>query len=339
MSVTPDEREEPPPAPAPRCRLCVAVIGDAESVWAAPAVDDVGGPSFRGVPVLAADGSNVAVVGRSVGDDSRSTRIWHGRPGALVEVARMHERLDPISLVRHRERWHLFGDVDGRAWHGTSDDLVTWTTDEQFTVEHPHLVVRGAASMDHAIVIVGQVVMNGRRMGWTVLEGAEGPYHAREVTFPLTAEHDVVGPVAGPEGELSLVVSSGASHLLARTVAGTKGRSWTLALLTPAVTPSAVFAHEGQIWVAGTDPAGGAPLVAAVGGRAFHLDRSGGEVRAGTVLRDELVLARIPASGHRGAVVEPPEQSPIDAAVDTAVDTAVESGQSSPAYIDSISAA
>lgn len=327
MTPPPDEREGPPPAPAPRCRLCVAVIGDAESVWATPALDDPGGPSFGGVPVLAGDGSNVAVIGRLAGDGDDSTRIWYGPPGALVEVGRLLARLDPIALVRHGQRWHLFGAEDGCAWHGTSDDLVTWTTDEQFGVEHPHLVVRGAASMERAIVILGQVVLNGRRMGWTLLEGADGQYRAREVTFPLTAEHEVLGPVAGPEGELSLVVSSGSSHLVARTVAGTKGRSWTLALLTPPVTPSAVFAREGQIWVAGIDPAGGAPLVAAVGGRAFHLDRSGGEVYAGTALRDELVLARVPTSGHRGATAASTER-PV-----------VESGQSSPAYIDSISAA
>ncbi len=327
MTRTPDEREEPPPAPAPRCRLCVAVVGDAESVWAAPAVDDAGGPSFHGVPVLASDGTNIAVIGRTAGDGSHTTQIWYGPPGALVEAGRLPTPMAPLALVRHRERWHLFGDEDGRAWHGTSDDLATWTSDDRFTDEHPHLRVRGAASTENDIVLLGQVVLHGRRMGWTLLEGADGPYRAREVTFPLTADHDVVGPVSGPDDELTLIVSSGASHLLARTVAGTRRRSWTLALLTPAVTPSAVFAREGQIWVAGVDPAGGAPLVAAVGGRAFHLDRSGGEVHAGTVLRDQLVLARVPASGHSGA------------AVDATTTPTVESGQSSPAYIASISAA
>ncbi len=329
MTRSPDDREEPPPAPAPRCRLCVAVIGDAESVWAAPVVEFAGGPTFHGVPVLAGDGANVAVIGRLAddGDGGDTIRIWHGRPGALVEVGRLQTRLHAVSLVRHRERWHLFGDSEGRAWHGTSDDLVTWTPDEQFSDEHAHLVVRGAASAPHDIVILGEVIANGRRLGWTLLEGADGPYHAREVTFPLTAEHEVVGPVSGPDDELTLLVSTGESHLLARTVAGTRGRSWTLALLTPAVTPSAVFAHDGRIWVAGIDPAGGAPLVAAVGGRAFHLDRSGGEVHAGTVVQDHLVLARVPASGQHGQAVEAPAEP------------SVESGQSSPAYIASISAA
>lgn len=329
MIGSPEEREEPSPAPAPRCRLCVAVIGDAESVWATPAVEDAGGPSFHGVPVLAGDGTDITVIGRRVGDGDGdgdgdgANWIWHGPPGALVEVGRVQTRLRALALVRHGERWHLFGEADGSAWHGTSDDLVTWTADARFSDEHSHLVVRGAASTSDHLVILGEVIANGRRLGWTLLEGADGPYHAREVTFPLTAEHEVLGPVSGPEDELSLIVSSGASHLLARTVSGTRGRSWTLALLTPPVTPSAVFAHDGRIWVAGIDPAGGAPLVAAVGGRAFHLDRSGGEVRAGTVVHDQLVMARVPVSGQRGPAVGAPAAS----------------GQSSPAYIDSISAA
>ena len=45
------------------------------------------------------------------------------------------------------------------------------------------------------------------RLGWTLLEGADGPFHAREVTFPLTAEHEVLGPVSGPDDELTLIVS------------------------------------------------------------------------------------------------------------------------------------
>jgi hypothetical protein len=330
MNTPSGHRPLPPPAPVLGCRLCVVAIGDAESAWCEPAIDTVIGPSFLGTPVLASDGTDLVVIGRDAdvaGHAGRTTsgaRVWRGQPGALVQVGTIDVDLRLDCLVHHGTHWHLYGaDADDRAWHGTSDDLTTWTTDEHFSTEHPHLVVRGAASMPHAVVVLGEVIAHGRRMGWTLLEGAIGPYHAREVTFPLTAGHDVVGPVGVGDDEMALLVSSGASHVVARTVAGTNSRSWTLALLAPDMVPVAAFAHLGATWVVGADAVAAAPLLAVVGGRAFHLDRADGDVRAGAVHRDRLVLARVPPVDGDAFGTQPA------AAVD----------QSSPAYIDSISAA
>ncbi len=314
----PDSLQAPPPAPAPGCRLCVATIGDAESVGR-PTIEEVDGPTFNGVPVLASDGADLAVIGR--GADG-ALRVWFGQPGALDHVGVIEGDLQLVSLVRHLDRWHLFGaDADGRAWHGSSQDLKEWTVDERFTAEHPLLVVHGATSMLEEVVVLGEVVSTGRRMGWTMLEGADGPYRAREITFPLMADHEVVGPVRIRDDEMGLVCSSGATYLVARTVAGSRGRSWTLNLLAPEVVATFSFVVGRQMWVAGNDPNEGRPIMAAVGGRAFHLDLAGGGVVAGVIHRDRMVLVRCNEVNDNAAA---PEYG---------------RAQSSPAYIDSISVA
>ncbi len=327
----PDSLQVPPPAPVLGSRLSVATIGDAESVWSFPAIDEVDGPSFRGVPVLASDGANLAVVGYGV---DGVMRAWCGQPGALDHVGVVAADVRLVALVRHLDRWHLYGaDRDGRAWHGTSPDLMSWTVDVRFSDEHPLLVVHGATSMPGGIVVLGEVISSGQRMGWTLLEGAMGPYRAREITFPLVADHVVIGPVHVSDDEVGLVYSSGATHLVARTIAGTRGQSWTLGLLTPDVVPAVTFAHGRQMWVAGHDPNGGVPVVAAVAGRAFQLDRAGGVVGAATIHRDQMVLARCIRDENRDALIL--EQTGAGASPTSDVGRA----QSSPAYIDSIAVA
>ncbi len=326
----PDGLQAPPPAPVPGCRLCVATIGDAGPVGR-PAIEEVHGPSFSGMPVLASDGADLAVIGR--GPDG-ALRVWFGQPGALDHVGLIDGDLRLVSLVRHLDRWHLFGaDADGRAWHGSSPDLREWTVDERFAEEHPLLVVHGATSMLEGVVVLGEVISTGRRMGWTLLEGAEGPYRAREITFPLMADHEVTGPVRIRDDEMGLVCSSGATYLVARTVAGTRGRSWTLSLLAPDVVAVSSFVVGPQMWVVGTDPNGGRPIMAAVGGRAFHIDLAGGRVCAGAVHCDQVVLVRC-SEVNDNAVVPRAEGASQAGAVPE-----LGRAQSSPAYIDSISVA
>ncbi len=337
MSATPEVLPGSPPAPVPGCRLCVAVIGDAESALCALAVDDVVGPSFVGQPVVASDGLTLVAIGH---DADGVIRVWRGQPSSLIEVAIIDAEVELVALVRHLGQWHLFGagaGGDGRAWHAMSADLVSWTQDERFAAEHPLLVVRGAISMPDGVVILGEVILSGRRVGWTLLDGEVGAYRAREVTFPLTAAHGVVGPVYVNDDEMGLLLSSDAAHLLARTVPGTKGRSWAVSLLSPDMEPSVALSHGGHMWVAGGDPVCGAPLVATVGGPLFHLDRTMGSVCAGTIHRDQLVLARW-TTADDSAQSSPPQQPIIPIATGTTKSVAV-MAQSSPAYMDSISAA
>lgn len=326
----PDSLQAPLPAPGPGCRLCVATIGDAESVGR-PAIEELDGPTFNGVPVLASDGAELAVIGRGA---DRALRVWFGQPGALDHVSVIEGDLRPVSLVRHLDRWHLFGaDADGRAWHGSSPDLREWTVDERFTTEHPLLVVHGATSMLEGVVVLGEVISSGRRMGWTLLEGADGPYRAREIAFPLMADHEAVGPVRISDDEMGLVCSSGATYLVARTVAGTRRRSWTLSLLAPEVIAVFSFVIGRQMWVGGSDPNGGRPIMSAVGGRAFHLDSAGGGVVAGVIHRHQMVLVR--RSEVNASAVVPRAEGVCEASAAPEFGRA----QSSPAYIDSISAA
>lgn len=371
---------EPPPgdgssdtaalAPVPRCRLCVAFVGDAEPVTFVPFTDDYVGPVLAGVPVMASDGSTLVVIGHL---PDRSTHVWTGTPDALVRRAELNRRLHLVALVHHRGRWHLFGSLDAsRPYHAISDDLLTWMHDRRFADEHPHLRVTGAASTSHGIVVFGRVVANGQAIGWTQLvddsvvdhDPAPSPatvrtdtvrtdtadvvghrfdrwadigrFRAREITLPLTADHVVVGPASVHDDEIAIALASDATHMLARTVPGSRGRSWTLGLMSPELRASVVFAHGRDVWLAGVDPAGGAPMVAVSGKRGFHLDRSGGQVCAAVMHGDRLVMARLPTADDRSGGVD---DVGIDVVAPPAADDREADDQSSPAYIDSISAA
>jgi hypothetical protein len=150
----------------------------------------------------------------------------------------------------------------------------------------------------------------------------------------------VVGPTAVRDDELVMAVSSGSTHLIARTARGTRGRSWTLGLMSPEVEASVVFTHGREVWVAGVDPAGGAPMVAVAGQRSFHLDRSGGPVCAAVAHDQVFVLARLPQVDQLEGDPENDEAGRV-ATAGSSADTELRRSddQSSPAYIDSISAA
>lgn len=353
-TATPSTPDEPPDAaariPVPRCRLCVAYVGDAEPTMFTPLPEVVVGPSLAGVPVLASDGSILVLVGHL---PDGSTHVWSGDLERLDRRAELDPRLQPVSLVHHRGNWHLFGSLDGsQPYHAVSDDLVAWHVDRDFAVEHPHLRVTGAAATIDGIVVAGSVVANGRSIGWTLLAqdaDADAPlsgprtvgrYRAREITFPLTPEHVVVGPTAVRDDELAMAVSSGTTQLIARTARGTGGRSWTIGLMSPEVEASVVFARGREVWVAGVDPTGGAPMVAVAGQRGFHLDRSGGPVCAAVAHGELLVLARLPLADDREGDPDNDEAGRVATAGSSSDgDVLGADDQSSPAYIDSISAA
>ena len=326
MTEPPEERSAPPPAPLPGCRVCVVHVGDMESASFEPLIGDPVGPEFTGVPALASDGSVLAVVGIDV--DGRLC-AWRGQPDSLQQVSERPPITQPVALVHHLGQWHLFGtDGDGRARHCTSDDLVSWHDDQRFVDEHPNLSVRGAAATSSGVVLLGEVTVHGRRMGWTLLEDSEGSLRAREVVFPLTAEHEVVGPAHLGADELALVVVSSTSNLVARSIHGTRGRRWTLGLLSAEITPVVAFGAHGRLWVAGSSPSGDAPMLAQVGGRSFHLGGAPGAVRAAVMHRDSMVIARSAVTVE----IDPPTDG-------WSAGGSQPSTQSSPAYIDSISSA
>jgi hypothetical protein len=308
----------PPSSPSPTCRLTVAHVGDRDGRWQ-PAHGDPIGLEFVATPVLGTDGHTLVAAG--VGTDG-VLRLWAGAPMALERVTELPVGHRPLALTRVHGRWHLFGvDPAGRPCHATSGDLVTWVDDGSFAREHPHVLVRGATAVDDHVVVLAEVVVQGRSMGWSLLHGAEDPavvggFRAREITFPLTPDHRVVGPAHVRDDEIALVVTSPTTRMVARTVPGTGGRSWTLALVAVPVVPTVVLARGRDVWVAGDDPRSGAPLIAMSGGGDATLDRAGGAVCAAVFHGDLLVMARCPVA---------PE--PDDDA------------QSSPAYISSISLA
>lgn len=312
------------PSPSPTCRLVVAHVGDRGSEIE-PLIGDPVGPAFTAAPVLASDGRQLVVAGAGL---DGVLRVWSGAPEALEVRARLPEGHHPVALTHLFGRWHLFGNgPSGHPCHATSTDLVSWTDDPDFVSEHPNVSVRGATAIESHVVVLAEVVVQGRAMGWTLLHGAEDPvsvggFRAREITFPLTPAHRVVGPVHVRDDEIALAVTSSTTQLLARTVPGTRGRSWTLGLLAPPVIPSVVAARGREVWVAGDDPLGGAPLLTVTPGREVRLHRAGGPVCAAAFHGDSLVLARCSATAD-------PDGRGI---------TTIEA-QSSPAYIPSISSA
>ncbi len=307
------------PSPSPTCRLTAAHVGDRDG-WHAATRPVAFGPELAAPPALASDGDTLVVVGTAAADGL--LRIWAGSPGQLEEMCVVGERHQPVAVTRAHGRWHLFGtDHLERPCHATSTDLVTWTVDHAFPLEHPHVILRGAAAADDHVVVLAEVVVQGRSMGWTLLHGAEdrvtiGDFRAREITFPLTAGHRVVGPAHVRDDEIALAITSATTQMVARTVPGTHGRSWTLGLLSPPVHPTVALARGRQVCVAGDDLLSGSPLLVVSDGHDVRLDARDGAVCAATFHGDVLILARMP--------------SIPDADLD---------GQSSPAYISSISLA
>ena len=196
-------------APERGCRLHVV---DLDGVAPAPVtrVDEIVGPLLVGMPVPASDGSTLAVAGR---DDTGAATVWSGEPDRLVATGMLPVAIVPTALVAHHRHWHVFGAHHGRPWHAVSHDLRSWEVDETFASDHPHLHVVGAAAVDDSITLVGSVVVEGRPVGWTLLEGADrrdGPtrFRARTLGVPLTASHSLTGPAPLGASDLVLAVTS-----------------------------------------------------------------------------------------------------------------------------------
>ncbi|CAB4605352.1 MAG: hypothetical protein F2534_19595 [Actinobacteria bacterium] len=284
-------------ARGPECWLCVAVVGGAGPAWSEPVLDRVVGPAFVGVPVLGSDGTSVVAIGT---DPDGVTQVWSGPPQRMEVVGEVPPGLTPVSITHDERRWHVVvSDGDGRSRHLETADLVTWRENPDLVEEFPNLVVRGMAATAAGLVLLGEVVVRGRWAGWTLLESVEDGFRARELQFPVTPEHRVVGPVTVGDDDLALVIASPGAALLARTSGGAGARGWAVSVLEPDVAPTVVTGDGGRLWVAGRDPAGGSPMVVLVGGRAVHLDRRGGEVVAGVMHRGELVIARQPIDVQR----------------------------------------
>jgi hypothetical protein len=177
--------------------------------------------------------------------------------------------------------------------------------------------------MTEGIALLGEVVLGGRRLGWTLLDGDLGAFRAREVGVELPADLCAVGPVRLGEDQMMLLLASGDIHLIARTVTGAPKRTWTLDSMDPDVVPTVGVSHGSTVWVAGSEPMGGSPVIVSVGGRTFPLDPSSGDVCAATMHLDQLVLARLLAADDLTGAADSAED-PIDS-IDASADGGVHS--------------
>jgi hypothetical protein len=206
-----DTEEDPVPhlARGPACWLCVAVVGGAGPAWSEPVLDRVVGPVFTGVPVLASDGTYVVAIGTAPdgharvwsGPPRRMELAGEVAPGLTpVAIARHEQRWHLVAA-----------DGDGRSRHLETADLVTWRENPDLVEEFPNLVVRGMAATAAGLVLLGEVVVRGRWAGWTLLESVEDGFRALELQFPVTPEHCVVGPVTVGDDLALVIASRGAS--------------------------------------------------------------------------------------------------------------------------------
>lgn len=327
-------------APERGCRLHVVDLDGVAPAPVASTDGEIVGPLLVGMPVPASDGSTLVVAGR---DDTGAATVWSGRPDHLVPTGMLPAAIVPTALVAHRDHWHVFGAHHGRPWHAVSPDLRGWDVDEAFTSDHPNLQVVGAAVVDDAIALLGSVVVEGRPMGWTLLEGPDhrdGRIHfrARSLGVPLTTAHALTAPADIGTSELVLAITSPTGeHTLVRTVPGTGRRSWTMSLLAADLQPAAVVTRAHDLWLVGADADGGI-VVRRHGGGDLRLDASHGELCAAVVHDDRLVVfSRSTATSGAGA--DATFDGDLHASVTARTDACTSDDQSSPAYIDSISAA
>lgn len=248
------------------------------------------GPEFVG-PVVMASRGDLIVIGHVA---HQTLQVWRGSGSRLTKVTEFEAPVTAgglISLVRHRDEWHLFArHTDGRSAHFVSTDLYQWSPRSALAHSFPAFAVSGAAVGRDGLLLAGRIYVDEMPFGWGLLCSDGRTFEARPVPLPLATQLRVVGPVIDHAGHTVLLLDSGHN----RTIATSDGQGWVLTTVLPAVVPTASFVDGADLWLVGQDGVDGSPVLA----RLDHdeivplPDDTLGSISAALVHADHVVLAR-----------------------------------------------